>query len=86
MIHRYLEEKWTYSYIEQLEKFVDTINSRVNRVTKIAPNKITKKDVPRLVSLAVQTSKTQKRKFYIGDFVRIVEKQGFQEKLQTVFH
>ena len=74
MIHRYLEEKWTYSYIDQLDKFVDTINSRVNQVTKIAPNKVTKKDVPRLVSLAVQTSKTQKPKLDIGDFVRIVKK------------
>ena len=51
IIHRYLEEKWTYSYLDQLDQFVKTINSRVNRVTKPAPNKITKKDVPRLVSL-----------------------------------
>ena len=51
-----------------------TINSRVNRVTKIAPDKVTKKDVPRLVSLAAQTSSTQKPKFYIGDFVRVVKK------------
>ena len=74
IIHRCLAEKWTYSYIDQLDKFVDTINSHLNRVTKIAPNKVTTIDVPRLVSLAVQTSKTQKPKFYIGDFVRIVKK------------
>ena len=74
IIHRYLKEKWTYSYIDQLDQFVKTISSRVNRVTKIAPNKVTKKDVPRLVSLTVQTSSNQKPKFYIGDFVRIVEK------------
>ena len=43
IIHRYLEEKWTYSYIDQLDQFVKTINSRVNRVTKIAPKKFTKK-------------------------------------------
>ena len=43
IIHRYLEEKWTYSYIDQLDQFVKTINSRVNRVTEIAPNKVTKK-------------------------------------------
>ena len=42
IIHRYLEEKWTYSYIDQLDQFVKTINSRVNRVTKIAPNKVAK--------------------------------------------
>ena len=49
-----------------------TINSRVNRVTKIAPNKVTKKDVPQLVSLTVQTSSNQKPKFYIGDCSNIV--------------
>ena len=74
IIHRYLEEKWTYSYIDQLDQFVKTIISRVNRVTKRAPNKVTKKDAPRLVSLAAQTSSTQKPKFYIGDFVRVVKK------------
>ena len=53
---------------------MNTINSRVNRVTKIAPNKVTKEDVPRLVSLSAQTSILQKLKFYVGDFVRIVNK------------
>ena len=53
---------------------MNTIISRVNRVTKLAPNKVTKKDVTRLVSLSAQTSIRQKPKFYIGDFVRIVKK------------
>ena len=74
IIYRYLEEKWTYSYIDKLDQFVNTINSRVNRVTKLSPNKVTKKNVPRLVSLSAQTSFLQKPKFYIGDFVRIVKK------------
>ena len=51
-----------------------TINSRVNRVTKLAPNKVTKKDVPRLVSLNAQTIKFQRPKFYVRDFARIVKK------------
>ena len=38
LIYKYLEVKWTYSYINQLQSFVQTINSRVNRVTKMAPN------------------------------------------------
>ena len=74
IIYRYLEEKWTYSYIDKLDQFVNTINSPVNRVTKLAPNKVTKKDVPRLVSLSARTSILRKPKFYIGDFVRIVKK------------
>ena len=83
IIHRYLEEKWTYSYID---RFVKTINSRVNRVTKLAPNKATKKDVPRLVSLITQTSTTQKPKFYVGDFVRIVKNdKAFRKSCKQSF-
>ena len=63
IIYKYLEEKWTYSYIDKLDQFVNTINSRVNRVTKLAPNKVTKKDVPRLVSLSAQTSIRQNPSF-----------------------
>ena len=86
IIHRYLEEKWTYSYIDQLDQFVKTINSRVNQVTKIAPNRVTKKDVTPLVSLAAQTTSTQKPKFYIGDFVRIVKKDNaFRKSYKQLF-
>ena len=53
---------------------MNTISSRVNRVTKLAPNKVTKKYAPRLVSLSAQLSILQKPKFYIGDFVGIVKK------------
>ena len=79
-IYRYLEEKWTYSYINNLDQFVKTINSRVNRVTKLAPNKVTKKDVPRLVSLTVETRRSQKPKHYVADFVRIVKKEKTFQK------
>ena len=75
IIYRYLEEKWTFSYLDKLDAFVKTINSRVNRTIKLAPNKVTKKDVPRLVSLTANTTNSQKPKFYIGDFVRIVKKE-----------
>ena len=83
IIYRYLEEKWTYSYINTLDQFVKTINSRVNRVTKLAPNKVTKKDVPRLVSLTVETRRSQKPKLYVGDFVRIVKKEKNSPKKDT---
>ena len=73
IIYKYLEEKWTYSYISQLKNFVQTINSRINRVTKIAPNKVNKKDVPYLLSLNASASEklVSRPKFRIGDFVRI---------------
>ena len=86
IIHRYLEEKWTYRYIDRLDQFVKSINSRVNRVTKIAPNKVTKKDMPRLVSLTAQKSSNQKPKFYIGDLVRIVKKdKSFRKNYKQSF-
>ena len=86
IIHRYLEEKWTYSYIDKLEDFVNTINSRVNRITKLAPNKVTKKDVPRLVSLSAETTVSQKPRFFVGDFVRIVKKdKAFRKGYEQSF-
>ena len=42
IIHKYLEEKWTWTYIKELPQFVNTINSRVNRVTQLAPKKLSK--------------------------------------------
>ena len=73
LIYKYLEDKWTYSYINHLQIFVQTINSRVNRITKLAPNKVTKKDVPDLISLIFNASAklVRRPKFYVGDFVRI---------------
>ena len=75
IIYKYLEFEWTYSYIEKLQNFVQTFNSRVNRVTKLAPNKVTRKHVPALVSLIANSSSklVQKPKFYVGDYVRIAK-------------
>ena len=85
-IYKYLEEKWTYSFIDKLDQFVKTNNSRVNRVTKLAPIKVTKKGVPRLVSLSAQTIKFQRPKFYVGDFVRIVKKdEAFRKGYKQSF-
>ena len=75
IIYRYLEEKWTYSYLDKLDSFVKTINSRVNQAIKIAPNKVTKKDVPRLVLLIANTTFSQKPKFFISVLVRILKKE-----------
>ena len=70
-----MEDKWTYSYIDKLQDFVNTINLRTNRVIKLAPNKVTQKDVPRLISLrAEQSLKLVRRpKLYVGNFVRIAK-------------
>ena len=91
-----MKDKWTYSYIDKLQDFVNTVNSRTNRVIKLAPNKVTKKDVLRLISLrAEQSLKLVRRpKLYGGDFVRIAKidipfrkgyKQTFTDKIFEVF-
>ena len=72
-IHKYLEDKRIYSYINQLESFVQTIDPIVNRLKKLAPKKVTKKGVPYLISLIFNTSAklVRRPKFYVGGFVRI---------------
>ena len=53
-IYKYLENKWSYGYINELQCFVNTINSRINRVTGLAPNKVSAKHVTNLVSQIVE--------------------------------
>ena len=93
LIYKNLEEKWTWTYINDLQEFVKTINSRVNRVTKLAPNKVFRQHEPYLVSLATTDKKISKPKFAPGDFVRIVKKdksfrkgykQSFTDEVFTV--
>ena len=63
-----------------------TINSRLNRLTKLASNKVTKKDVPRLVFLRAQTTKFQRSKFYVGDLLRNVKKdEAFRKRYKQSF-
>ena len=60
------------------EFFFQTFNSRVNRVTKVAPNKITRNHVPTSVSIIANSSTIliQKPKFYVGRYVRIAKSFG----------
>lgn len=93
LIYRYLEHKWTWIYLPKLQDFVKTINTRVNRVTKLAPAKVTKKDVPFLISLTVPKTRIKKPKYNIGQVVRISQremifkkgyKQTFTDELFTI--
>ena len=79
-----------------MQDFVNAINSRTNRVTNLAPNKVTKKDVPRLISLrAEQSLKLVRRpKRYVGDYVTLAKvdicfrkgyKQSFTDEVFEVF-
>ena len=63
IIFKYLHERDTNRYIDQLEKFVSIINNKVNRMTKLAPIEVSQKDVPYLISLcATTTTKVQSRR------------------------
>ena len=76
IIYKYLELEWTYSYIDKLQSFVQTINSRVNRITKLAPNRVTRKHVKFV----------QKPKFYVGDYVRIAKTDlPFRKSYKQIF-
>ena len=86
IIYKHLEKKWSYHYINKLHDFVEIINSRVNRVTGLAPKKVSDKDVPRLISLFSNRSTKQLRvpKFKVGDFVRVSKenlpfKKGYKQ-------
>ena len=73
LIFKYLHEHDTNRYIDQLDNFASIINSRVNRITKLAPRTVSQKDVPYLVSLC-NTNLPQRPKFKIGDQVRVRRK------------
>ena len=95
VMYKHMENKWTYHYIDKLAQFVQTKNSRGNRVTKIAPNKVTNKHVPELISIASdQSSKfVKKPNFKVRDTVRIAKqdlpfkkgyKQSFTDEVFTI--
>ena len=73
LIFKYLHEHDTNRYIDQLDNFVSIINSRVNRITKLAPRTVSQKDVPYLVSFC-NTNLPQRPKFKIGDHFRVRRK------------
>ncbi len=71
ILYKYMEDKWTYSYLKELPLFVRTLNTRVNRVTKLAPYKVKKQDEPYLITLMTSKDLNQKPKLGIGNLVRI---------------
>ena len=65
LIYKYLNENHTSSHIDNLQNVVNVINSRVNRVTSLAPNKVTKQHTSFLVFLTLN-EKIQKPKCSVG--------------------
>ena len=72
IIYRYLEEKLNWNYIKELPNFVNIINSRVNRLTKLASNEVFKKHKPFLISIALDNNKYKPR-FEEGVLVTIAK-------------
>ena len=70
LIVKYLHENNTEVYHEQLQAFVDITISRINRVTKLAPNQVKKSDESLLVSLQ-NCNVIKKPKFKLRQHVRI---------------
>ncbi|MEM6402224.1 MAG: transposase family protein [Cyanobacteria bacterium P01_D01_bin.116] len=89
IISKYMEEKSTWNYIDQLQTFVDIMNNRVNRSIGKPPSKVVKNDVMSI--LHKPSSKFKKPKFKVGDKVRIAgiakpfRKGYFQQFSDEVF-
>ena len=65
-----------WRYIDKLPDFVKTLNDRVNRSIGMAPSKVEKKHVLKLIALKQRSAvmKEKKEKYKVGDFVRIASK------------
>lgn len=77
LIYRYLNENHTNRYIGVLQHFVNIINSRPNRVMKMAPKDVTSKHTSYLVALSNNNNNNnsvKSPKFHVGDTVRIRRK------------
>ena len=73
IIFKFMLETNTDTYIDILQQFVNVINCRVNRTTRLAPKDVEKSDVPYLISL--QTSnQIREPKYKIGQQVLIKRK------------
>ena len=79
LIFKYLHENNTEVYHEQLQAFVDIINSRINRITKLAPNQVKKSDESFLVSLQ-NCNAIKNPEFKLGQYVRIRRKKDLSHR------
>ena len=73
IIFKFMHENNTDRYIENLQQFVNVINCRVNRTTKLAPKDVEKTDVPYLISLQI-SNQICEPKYKVGQQVRIKRK------------
>ena len=76
ILYKFFEEHGTFKYIHLLPKFTSLVNGHYNRAIGMAATNVSAKDVPKLVALKFEKSKTHPKKphFEIGDRVRIALK------------
>ena len=83
ILYKFLKFECTYSYIERLQSFTKKINTREKQVTKLAPNKVTRRHLPKFFSLIanISTKLVQKKtKFYVDDYFRTAKIDFFLTK------
>ena len=73
IIFKILHENNTDTYIENSQQFVNVINCRVNRITKLAPKDVGKNDVLYLISRQC-CNQIRQPKYKMGQQVRIKRK------------
>ena len=92
IIYRYMEEKKTFRYVDQIQKFVKIMNERKNRVTLLAPANVREEHTEYLKSLRETKGVLSKRmrtpKFRVGQGVRIAHKEmpfnkGYRQQFTT---
>lgn len=73
IMYRSMEERNTFKYTNQLQKFAQTMNSRINRSIGMAPKDVKNSDALALI-YAQKPAKYTKPKYKINDYVRISKK------------
>lgn len=77
-LYRYMFERQTYRWIDVVDQIIDAINNSVNRVTNMKPNDVNFENAEILLEKLYKDGNrpVTKRKYNIGDLVRIPIKKG----------
>ena len=73
ILYRYMEERETNKYYDNLPNFVNTLNSRVNRSIGKAPKDVDNEDVLQILYSSRKPARERRPKFNVGDVVRIAK-------------
>ena len=76
ILYKFFEEHRTFKYVHLLPKLASLVKRRYNRAISMPAANVTAKDVPKLIALQFEKSKTrpQKPQFEVSDRIRIALK------------